>query len=406
MNDHPRHRTERYVGRFRGDLAGPSLICVGGLHGNEPAGVLALRRVLERLATLRPPFRGELVGLGGNLAALARRRRFLEFDLNRAWSLERLRSLRPEPGEAVPSDPAARLEDAEQLGLLDALEAALRRARGDVHFLDLHTSSAHGLPFVCIGDTLRNRRFARHFPVPVILGLEEQVDGSLLEFVNNLGAVTVGVEAGQHDLPESVDRHEAFIWLALVAAGNLAADDVPDYAARRALLHRHGRRLPPFLEVRHRHAVESGDGFRMHPGYENFQPVARGEVLARDRRGEIVAPEDGRVLLPLYQGLGSDGFFLVREFQPFWLRLSAMLRRLRLDRVASLLPGVERHPRCPDSLVVDPRVARFLAVELFHLLGFRKRRARGDRLVFTRRRHDLRSPVSPGEPGSRASARG
>mgnify|MGYP000107882312 CR=1 FL=1 len=79
----------------------------------------------------------------------------------------------------------------------EAFNAA--RARGPIHFVDLHTSSAPGPPFLTVGDTLRNRRFSRGFPLPLLLGLEEQVDGSLLEYLNNHGFVTLGVEAGEHE---------------------------------------------------------------------------------------------------------------------------------------------------------------------------------------------------------------
>ena len=51
----------------------------------------------------------------------------------------------------------------------------------------------------------------------------------------------------------------------------------------------------------------------MREGYVNFQRVAAGELLANDARGEIRAPWNGMVLLPLYQqtcdrlGDGADG---------------------------------------------------------------------------------------------------
>jgi len=76
----------------------------------------------------------------------------------------------------------------------------------------------------------------------------------------------------------------------------------------------------------------------------NLQPVTKGQILARDGGGVIGAVESGLVLLPLYQGKGDDGFFLAREVSVFWLRLSWALRRMRLNRLVGLLPGVRRHP--------------------------------------------------------------
>ena len=82
------------------------------------------------------------------------------------------------------------------------------------------------------------------------------------------------------------------------------------------------------LAVRYRYGISDALEFDMKPGYENFRPVARGEVLAAYLGQAVTAPESGRLLMPLYQRLGNDGFFLVREFRPFWLKVSEVLRGL------------------------------------------------------------------------------
>jgi predicted deacylase len=37
------------MGRFGNDEAGPRMIVTGGIHGNEPAGLVAIERVMQRL---------------------------------------------------------------------------------------------------------------------------------------------------------------------------------------------------------------------------------------------------------------------------------------------------------------------------------------------------------------------
>ncbi len=371
--------TDRQLGAYDRGVAGPTIVVVAALHGNEPSGVLAFQRVLERLRRRDAPFRGRLVGFAGNLAALERGERFVDEDLNRIWQPSRI-----ERYAATPWNERS-VEAREQAQLLEQLDEELDLAHGTVHFLDLHTSSAVGKPFVCIGDTLRNRDFATRFPVPVILGLEEQVDGALLEYINNRGHVTVGVEAGQHDDPASVDFHEAFLSLALVSAGCMQTSELPRYVQMRERLCAAGAALPRVLEVRYRHPVRPADQFRMRPGYENFHRIHVGEALAQDGSGDVHAPETGRILLPLYQGKGDDGYFLVREFARSWLAVSALLRRLRLGRLAPWFPGVHVHSDDHNTLVVDRRVARWFAVQIFHLLGYRKKRDGGDHLLFSRR---------------------
>jgi len=158
-------------------------------------------------------------------------------------------------------------------------------------------------------------------------------------------------------------------------------------AAARELLAAATGDLPRVVEITYRHAITPEDRFRMHPGFASFSTVHAGQTLATDLRGPVAAPEDALLLMPLYQPQGSEGFFLVRPIHPFWLRLSARLRRWKLDRRLTLLPGVHRHPTIPQTYLVDPGTARWLVRELFHLLGYRQEQDEGRFRVFRRRSH-------------------
>lgn len=378
---------QRIIGVHTGRTPGPSLVCVGGIHGNETSGIVALERVFDTLAQSDCNFRGELTGIAGNLQALRLGDRYMGDDLNRVWMPERVALLeRGGPPDLAPEDWQEMSE------LHGALSEAFDRATGEVAFLDLHTSSAPGEPFVLLGDTIRNRRFAFRFPAPVILGLEETIDGVLLEHVNSLGHITIGFEAGQHDDPQSICNQEAAIWIMLNAAGCVDANQIP--AAREAfdILRRQTQHLPAVMEIRRRHPVEAGDGFKMRPGFRNFQLIEAGELLADTHEGQVLAEESGRILLPLYQGQGNDGYFLGRSVSRFWLRVSYLLRRLHVHRLASWLPGVRRDPDHDACFIVDKHVARFFPLQIMHLMGFRKVRQRGDTLIVSRRRFDLRGP--------------
>ncbi len=376
---------QHLIAAIRGVEPGPTLIVVGSIHGNEPAGALAARRIAPGIRTKKSLLRGEVVLLSGNTRALERRVRYIDSDLNRHWTAENISAAKSD------SYPAPKSEDLELRELLEQFELASERSKGELYFLDLHTTSAHGVPFATVGDTLRNRRFALNFSTTIVLGLEEQIEGTMLEYVNNLGAVTMGFEAGQHDAQTSIDHHEAVIWVALVAAGLLRREDAPEFEQSRAVLERAsgGARI---VEVRQRHAIAPNDEFVMEPGFENFQPVRRGQILAQDRHGRITVAETGMVLLPLYQKLGDDGFFLGRKVNRFWLRLSAVLRHLRVGDYVHLLPGVRRYDSDGRSFIVNTRIARILPLQVFHLLGFRRRRWSDDVLIVSRRRYDLAGP--------------
>ncbi len=378
----------RLLGRLEGRKPGPTLILVGGLHGNEPAGVLALQRMFAALASearrsgVPGLDRGRAVALAGNLKALAANQRYLANDLNRYWDPERVESLRRSSAPLTAEDKELRDLDRE-------IERARREAQGTVYLLDLHTTSGPRLPFATLDDNLPNRKLAFEFPVPVVLGLEEELADTLTTYIETRGVVTAGFESGQHQDPESVERAEAAIWIALEACGLVRRGNRREVARARRDLARVAGSLPHVVEVRHRHPVSAGDGFCMDPGWVNFQSVQGGQALATDRRGPVAAPFDGMMLMPLYQQQGGDGFFIVQRVQYFWLKLSATVRHLRVDRLLPMLPGVERDPRHADAFVVDRHTARWLARQLFHLLGYRRLGPRGDRyLTMARRNHD------------------
>ncbi len=378
--------SERLIGRYGNASHGQTMIVVASIHGNEPSGLQAAQRILAVLRTRQPRMRGEWVALRGNIAALQAGERFLTKDLNRVWTEEKVRDL--DEASENPINP----EDLEQLHLFRALMQAVNGGGPGTIFFDLHTSSADGAPFVTIGDTLRNRRMAMQFDLPIILGLEEQVDGALLEFMNNRGYTTIGVEAGQHDASSSIDHHESMLWMGMHAAGLLRESDIPDYEMHCRRLRAVSERTPPVIEVRHRHAIHENDNFRMDPGFQNFQPIEKGQRLAEDRNGPIYAVEGGVLMLPLYQGLGDDGFFIAREVRRSWLKVSEWLRSLRLDKYVPLLPGVR--VAGPGGMIsIDTRVARYWPLELFHLLGYRKLRQRGRVLYVSRRRFDQENPL-------------
>lgn len=376
---------DHIIGEFVGDKDGPTVIVVGSIHGNEPSGLLAMRKSAPELAKIEFRMKGRVFLVAGNTRALRKDVRYIDADLNRHWTPETIEL--NSPGRHISTN---RAEDAEQKELLEIFERIFLTAKDEVYALDLHSTSAESTPFAMIGDTLRNREFARRFPATILLGIEEQLDATILEYINNLGAVTLGFEAGEHKQKTAVDNQEALIWLALYNSGCLDGQDVDVERHERTLREAMGR--PRIIEIRHRHAIGPEDDFEMMPGYENFQPVRKGEVLAKDRNGDVKAIESGLILMPLYQKLGDDGFFLGREILPFWLWLSRFLRKLGVAGLMHLLPGVRRHPFREESLIVDTRIARLFPLQIFHLLGFRKRLWKAGKLVVSRRKHDTESP--------------
>jgi len=393
VSTHESQSWSRVIGAFpedpraRGESRGSLVITIGGLHGNEPAGVEASRRVLEQLRRDRPEFRGTLFCLTGNLQALALGERYVTEDLNRVWTDTRIEELRTGDASAFQD------EKLEQNELYEEMQTLLSLEWDDVILLDLHSTSASGSPFAIMADTLQNRKAAAALHIPVLLGLEERVEGTLLSYMSEQGHIALCVEGGQNDLESTVDHHESVIWMILVSAGLLDREDLAGLPEKQRSLHEMAVGLPRFVEVRHREAVSPGAEFQMNPGYSNFQRVERGDVLAQAVAAgvstEVATPLGGLLLLPRYQGQGNDAFFIGRAVHPVWLQLSAVLRRLRLESLLPWFPGITRHPDRSRALRVNPHVARWLVVQILHLFGYRRSTHCERHLVFVRRRDDL-----------------
>lgn len=384
METHSNPNSGHLIAEFIGDPQGPTLIVFGSIHGNEAAGAAALERVAASMLADPPPLKGRAYFFRGNIRAINKGVRFIDRDLNRHWSHDNV--IRNLPDTEIPPHFS---EDKEQAELLLKLDEILRTAENEVYALDLHSTSAKGVPFATVGDTLRNRAFAQKFPVTILLGIEEQLEGTLLEYLNNLGVVTLGYEGGQHYAESTIAIHEALTWRAMANAGMIGYSDKLeefDHTLRSATGH------PRIVEVRYRHAITASDEFSMLPGFNNFDPIRKGYELAGERTGRIKAAEDGVILMPLYQKQGEDGFFVGREVAPFWIWLSGVLRWLRIGSLMRFLPGVHRSQNDPDTFEIDTRIARYFPLQIFHLLGFRKRRWRNKKLVVSRRRFDTNSP--------------
>ena len=113
----------------------------------------------------------------------------------------------------------------------------------------------------------------------------------------------------------SEENHEGVIWLALKEANKLDLSEISTYPE---CVERFSKKNAPdqkTFEIIHRHGLEDGDTFKMKEGYENFQKIEKGELLAIQNDEEIKSDWNARIFMPLYQAQGNDGFFVVEEVE-------------------------------------------------------------------------------------------
>lgn len=385
-------QTTRYIGSLEGQEKGPTLIFFGGIHGNEPAGVKALEQVFSQLQHSKAAIKGSIFGIRGNVPALLRKKRFIDQDLNRLWSSVRIAVIEKKDRSDLNA------EEIELLEIKQTLTVLLKVKSPPFYFIDFHTTSSRTLPFITINDALINRKFSQCFPVPIILGIEEYLEGPLLSRMNQLGYVSLGFESGQHNEHDAVQNTIAFFWLALVFAGVLDKITVPDFEFYYNELQKSAAGNNSFYEVVHRHELKNTDDFRMLNGFKSFQKISEGTFLAIQNKEKIHAEEATILFMPLYQKQGAEGFFLIRKTPKWALRLSEWLRKSKSDGLLTFLPGISWQNDKRESLMVNLSIARFFTKSFFHLLGYRNRQVDENHLVMHNRERAAKNEMYRNEP--------
>ncbi|MEC8831030.1 MAG: succinylglutamate desuccinylase/aspartoacylase family protein [Bacteroidota bacterium] len=357
---------DRIIDHVQGKPGGPTVVFFGGVHGNETAGVFALKEVFKQIRGQNTIVHGDIYGVSGNLGALETRQRFQKEDFNRIWFPERIEDI-------IESNRAHQSEENELNHLYVLLQDILRRGTPPFYFLDLHTTSSDTIPFMVLNDSLLNRKFASHFPLPIILGIEEYLKGALLSYINELGYVSLGFESGQHDDGQAVTNCMDFIRYSLALTQSLETSEDELERLRKAISDS-GRDSHTFYEIYHQHDIGPENNFKMFPGFINFQIIPKGASLALVDGVELKTTKRRQIFMPLYQAQGNEGFYFIRPIPKFLLWLSKQLRRFRVDHILVKLPGVEWGDPEKATLVVDQRVARFFAKSFLHLLGYRARK--------------------------------
>lgn len=297
----------RVIGRIDGRSEGPLVIFCAGIHGNEPAGLIAIRNVFEFLEKHSVNLNGTVIGLAGNLEGLTKGQRFIHRDLNRLWKLEQVKHVQAMPEEHLQAEFRDLRELTDQIDLYRAIP------HSGFLFMDLHTTSAKGGVFSFSNKVNSAFDHAKEIGVPVISNITERLKGTSVNYFEELNLPAIGFEAGQNEEPSAIDRATGAIIGTLVSMGVVTKDSVEELWHNVEELRAFGEPLPKVIDLCYRHPVRINDGFRMQQGYGNFEAVKKDQVLAEDNSGAIRAVEDGYLLMPLYQSQGTDGFFIVKE---------------------------------------------------------------------------------------------
>ncbi len=268
-------------------LPRPHLAICGGIHGNEPCGVAALRWLDGRLADAPTWVRaGTVLLANGNLRAIAQGRRHSEggVDLNRIWDFRyQTRLVR----DAWAYEHARALELAPVFEDVDAV-------------LDLHSSTSASPPFAICNAAPGSAALAKHMSVPFVveqwISLENRV---LTGHLAQRSIPAVVVECGAHQAPSSLQVAQQVSQRFLAHWGLLQEpDETPASDTTRFV------RIAATL-------TKPSERFRFSTPIEGFQKLSRGTIIGRDDFTELKLVHDCYAVLPNDQvAPGDDVLYL------------------------------------------------------------------------------------------------
>jgi succinylglutamate desuccinylase len=294
--------SNRIIGNYTSGKSGPLLFVTAGVHGNEPSGVKALKKIFTELEKTKPEIYGRIIGVMGNKAALDKGQRYIDEDLNRTWTKENVKNLDPETQE-----------QREMHQIIEVLEDFPESDYTKRYFLDCHTTSSDSMPYISVQDVNDNNDWAHRFPTYIVKGFSDIVYGAIDHFMSRTGLTGFVFEAGQHTNPSSEENHEAMIWLNLKEACKLDLEKLSCYPGCVEKFTEINAPKQKTFEILYRHEIKQRDNFKMEPGYENFQKIQKGEVLAMNNGKELKSEWNAYIFMPLYQSQGNDGFFIIEE---------------------------------------------------------------------------------------------
>jgi succinylglutamate desuccinylase len=298
----------RIICERHGDSNDVLLVLIGALHGNEIEGIKAIKNIVSTIDEHQLKLNGKLVGIAGNIRAIKAKRRFLSSDLNRLWNPAYINKIKDQ-------DPVTLTEEEEEaLELLDLLEDLAELPYKRKVLIDLHTTSADNGNFLVYPGESINDPIVQSLKLPVVVNLERYIQGTLMLFSRSLGFNSIVFEGGLIGSEKAIELHTYGLWQVLTSSELVdEPHDIGLHIHYEELIGSLNAQMPKTVRVLHRHEIKPRDYFHMKPGFENFQRVERGELLAEDKRGLIHSPVDGFIFMPLYQNTGNDGFFIVEE---------------------------------------------------------------------------------------------
>lgn len=295
---------KRLIDKIKGKEKGKEVIIIAGMHGNELAGVRAVKKVMNYIKKNNLSVKGNITALYGNMKAVKKELRFIDKDLNRLWTKEHL-------SKDFKKSEIYELKELQELN--KAIEDICNNDYANCVMLDFHSFTAASGIFAIPADNQKSIDLAKQFGVQFIEQLTSDLQETAIQYFAFKGATAVVFEGGQHYSEETEPNIKAAAFIALSHSGNIHSSEVSQFDEYVKTLKEKAAGLPTHYKLSYIHRIKNRNDFEMKKGYINFQEIEKGELLAHENGKPVTAKCKGRMLMPLYQKKGNNGFYIIKE---------------------------------------------------------------------------------------------
>ncbi len=266
-----------------GQASGSVSIVIAGVHGDESCGVEAFSQLLPHFTIDN----GTVFFAYGNPRAIQKNVRFDEFNLNRLFKDDDL----------ISDDIKASYE----YGRAQQLKVYMDKSSA---MLDIHASSIKNSRIFAICEP-NSKDIVCHLPTDLIVsGFDDIEPGGTDGYMNSNGKIGICLECGFGGDPISILVAIDGIFSFLRSRGHI--NDVP-----MPIKHQNN------IRVFHLHHSKT-DSFKLAKNFENFEKVAKGQLIGTDGIEEVCAPKKCVILFAHNrEAIGSEVFLLCQEKKPW-----------------------------------------------------------------------------------------
>lgn len=265
--------------KVKGSKPGPISVIIAGIHGNEVCGLKALNKILPSL-TIEA---GLLYIVYGNISAIKKNKRFIEFNLNRLFKDEKL------------------------LSALEKKSAESKRARIIKKYLDkadalldIHAStSKNSHPFIICEKNAKD--IFPYLPFDLVVsGFDKIEPGGTDYYMNKKGKIGICVECGYLGDDASADTAVKSIFSFLKARGHIRGEIK--------------KQKQKYINIYDLYIAKSAK-FNLTKDYADFESISKGEIIARDNGVAVKAKRKSVILFPTNCRKPGEEAYLLGEIR-------------------------------------------------------------------------------------------